>query len=138
MILPDAFLDTNILLRHFLQDYPDQSPRCSSLVNDIAKGDRSVLLSETVIFEVVYVLEKQYRIPRRDISRELLEFVDFPAVNMSGKRLLHDAFELYVTERGLSFADCYHAVFALKNGVPRILTFDRRMGSIPGIERIEP
>ena len=138
MIEPEAFLDANILLRHFIQDNPDQWPQCTALISELSEGKRSVLITDTVIFESVYVLEKQYRVQRVEIARQLLEFIKMPTVVLSGKHFFSDTFDLYVRKRGLSFGDCYHAVFAMKSGIPRFLTFDRRMGSIPGLERIEP
>jgi len=133
-----AFLDTNILLRYFLRDYPDQWPRCVSLMEEIARGERSVLVSETVVFETVFVLEKRRQVPRPEIASALLSFIELSSVVLSGKHVVRDAFALYVEHPGLSFADCYHVIFALKHGITQIFTFDKRIGRIPGVQRIEP
>jgi predicted nucleic acid-binding protein len=134
----DAFLDTNILLRHFLEDIPDHAVRSRALIKQIESGELSVLITDTVIFETVFVLEKSYRTPREIIRAGLLEIIELPGIVLTGKRVMRDAVDLYALNRGLSFADCFHAMYALSQGVPRLLTFDRRMGTIPGIERIEP
>jgi predicted nucleic acid-binding protein len=55
------FFDTNILLRHFLQDHPDHSPRATAFIQQIGQGERQVVLSDIVVFETVFVLERRYR-----------------------------------------------------------------------------
>jgi predicted nucleic acid-binding protein len=134
----DAFLDTNILLRHFLGDIPDHAARSRALIKQIESGELTVLITDTVVFETVFVLEKSYRTPRDIIRAGLLEIIELPGVVLTRKRVMRDAFELYARNNGLSFADCFHAMYALSQDVPQLLTFDRRMGTIPGIKRIEP
>ena len=56
------FLDANIILRHLLQDLPDQSPRATAFIRRIEAGELTVRTTDTVIFEAVFVLE---RIPTR-------------------------------------------------------------------------
>jgi predicted nucleic-acid-binding protein len=45
------FLDTNILLRHFLQDDANQAPKASAFLKRVETGDVKVRTAETVIFE---------------------------------------------------------------------------------------
>ena len=61
------FLDANMILRHLLQDLPDQSPRATALIDRIEAGDLIVRTAEAVIFEVVFTLERTYKVPRADI-----------------------------------------------------------------------
>jgi predicted nucleic acid-binding protein len=62
MALP--FLDTNVFVRHFTQDNPAQSPHASSYFQRIEDGEIRVRTEPTVIFETVYLLEKQYKVSR--------------------------------------------------------------------------
>ena len=45
------FLDTNMLLRHFLQDHPDQSPRATAYLARVENRELQVCTSDIVIFE---------------------------------------------------------------------------------------
>jgi predicted nucleic acid-binding protein len=135
---PDAFLDTNVILRHVLQDHPDHSPRAAALIVAIEQGQRAVRLADTVVFEAAFTLEKTYGVPRADIRDALRPIFDLPGVVLPGKLMLHDVFDLYVEEAGLSFADCYHATLAKQLQLGTILSFDRKMGRVPGIARAEP
>jgi predicted nucleic acid-binding protein len=135
---PEVFLDTNIILRHILNDHPDHSPRATALFVRIERDELAVRTSDTVIFESVFALEKLYRVPRSAIAEALLLMLAFPGIVLPGKEAYHHVFELYVTRRGLSFADCYHAILMGRLGVSDILTFDRGFNNLPGITRREP
>src|SRR5919106_4250299 len=103
------FLDTNILLRHLLQDDPDQSPRASDFLKRIEEGSVKVRTSDTVIFETVFTLQKAYRQPKKAIGDALLPLIELPGIVLPGKRRYHKVFSLYV-EGNLPFADAYHAM----------------------------
>lgn len=53
-----AFVDTNVLLRHLFQDHEDHSPRASQLINDIAVGNLTAYISETVVFEYHFYIDQ--------------------------------------------------------------------------------
>ena len=65
---PLPFLDTNIILRHLLQDVPSQSPQASAYIQRIAAGTQRVRIADTVIFETVFTLQRGYRVPKGDIA----------------------------------------------------------------------
>ena len=133
-----AFLDTNVLLRYILNDDPTQSPAATRLFQGIEAGSTTVQLSDTIIFETAYTLESFYRVPRIEIADSLLAFLELPGVLLSGKTHYGEVCSLWIANRGLSFADCFHAVCAKRftNGV--IFSFDKGFDRIPGIERREP
>jgi len=135
---PDAFLDTNILLRHVLQDNPDQSSRCSRLIETIERNERAVRIADTVVFETVFTLEKTYRAERADIGDALLPILGLPEVVLPGKRVYLEVFALWIANAGLSFADCYHLCLTKQLGLPTILSFDRKMNRLASVSRDEP
>ncbi len=135
---PEALLDTNVILRHILADHPDHSPRATALFERIEHDELAVRTSDTVIFESVFALEKLYRVPRTAIAEALLLMLAFPGIVLPGKEAYRSVFELYVARRGLSFADCYHAILTVRLGLTDILTFDRGFNRLPGIIRREP
>jgi predicted nucleic acid-binding protein len=135
---PDALLDTNVILRHVLKDHADHSPRATNLFSLVERGERAVRLVDVVVFEAVFVLERTYRVPRAAIRDALEPILDLPGIVLPGKRAYQQVFDLYTGERGLSFADCYLAVFAQQLGLSEILSFDQRLGRVRGIARTEP
>ncbi len=135
MTLP--FLDTNVLIRHYAQDNAVQSPKATAYLQQIEDGLVRVHTEPTVIFETVYLLEKQYRVPRPIVRDSVLGIVDLPGVVIPNKRRIRAAFALYI-ERNLPFADAYHLAVMRANRMTEIVTFDREFDHIPGIVRVEP
>lgn len=131
------FLDTNILLRHLLQDHPDQSPRCTAYLTRIEQGDAKARIAETVIFETVFTLQRQYGHPKAAIRDSLLPLIELPGIVLPGKRRFRKVFDLYV-DLNISFVDAYHAVLMRQLRLDEIVTFDRQFDRVRGINRSEP
>jgi predicted nucleic acid-binding protein len=132
----DAFLDTNIVLRHLIGDNPELSPKATVIFQTIEAGRLRVRLSHTVIFEVVFTMERSYGLTKSEIRDALLPLIELPGITLPGKRLLSDTLDLYV-ERNLPFADASHAVLMLHEGIADIFSFDRHFERVPGIRRLE-
>jgi predicted nucleic acid-binding protein len=130
-----TFLDTNILLRHLLQDHPVHSPKATAYLERIEQGELSVRTADTVIFETVFVLERSYHQPKPKIRDLLLDLVELPNVILPRKRRLRAAFDLYVN-LNLPFADAYHAALMRELKLVEIATFDLDFDHVPGIRRI--
>jgi predicted nucleic acid-binding protein len=130
------FLDTNILLRHFLKDDPLQSPKASAFLKRIEEGSVKVRTSETVIFETVFTLQKGYRRQKALIRDGLLPLIELPGVVLPYKRRYRKIFSLYI-DRNLPFADAYHAVLMEQLNLTEIVTFDTDFDHITGITRVK-
>jgi len=93
--------------------------------------------SDTVVFEVVFTLERSYRQSKEAISDALLPLFELPGINLPGKRRYRRVFDLYV-RHNLPFADAYHAAVMESLGMVEVISFDRHFDRIPGITRTEP
>jgi predicted nucleic acid-binding protein len=133
-----AFLNTNLLLRHFTQDTADLSSRATALIRRIVAGEIIVRMTDTVVFETVFTLQRFYRLERAQIRNLVLPLVELSNVRLAGKRRYRRTFDLYVTLPALSFADCYHAAYMESQRLTDLITFDRDMDRVPTITRVEP
>ncbi|MBI3289768.1 PIN domain-containing protein [Candidatus Microgenomates bacterium] len=131
-----VFLDTNILLRHLLQDHIEHSPKATGYLTKIERGEARVRISEIVIFETVFTLERTYKQPKAKIRDILLPLIQLPGIKLPNKRRFKEIFKLYV-ELNLPFADAYHAVLMKKLKLITIATFDKDFDRISGIKRLE-
>ena len=127
-----SFLDTNILLRHLLQDDPEQSLKASAFLKRIEEGSVKVRTADTVIFETVFTLQKAYRQPKAAIRDALLPLIELSGIVLPSKRRFRKVFTLYV-EQNLPFADAYHAVLMEQLHLTEIVTFDTDFDKIDGI-----
>lgn len=132
-----SFLDTNILLRHLLQDHPEQSPRATAYLARIERGELKVRTADTVIFETVFTLQQHYRQPKAKIRDALLPLIELPGIVLPGKRHLRKVFDLYI-DLNLPFADAYHAVLMERLNLSEIVSFDEEFDRIPGVTRRAP
>ncbi len=135
--MPLPFLDTNILLRHLLQDAPEQSPRCTAYLARVERGELKVRTADTVVFEVVYTLQRTYKQPKAAIVAALLPVIELPGIVLPHKRRFRRVFELYVRYNS-AFADAYHAALMQSLKLTEIVTYDREFDRISNIVRIEP
>ena len=135
--MPDAFVDTNIILRHLLGDHPDQSPRATAFFTRVERGDFRIQTSDMVVFEAIFTLERSYRLPKAEIRLAVLPLIDLPGVRLSRKDRIRRAFDAYVLHN-VPFADAYHAVLCRDSGFEPVASFDRDFDRIPGIRREEP
>ena len=131
------FVDTNIFLRHLLADHPEQSPRSTTFLRRVELGELHVVTAETVVFEVVFTLQRSYGLSREDIRDAVVPLINLPGVGLAGKRRLIRAFDLYVDYR-LPFADACHAAFMEQHNLDEIVTFDREFDRLPSVSRVEP
>ncbi len=93
------FLDTNIILRHLLNDDPVKSPACFHLIQAIEQGKASALSSHLSIAEVVFVPsnKKTYNLSREEIRDRLLPLINLPGLKIDKKRLFNRVFDLYAS-----------------------------------------
>ena len=135
-----VFLDTNILLRHVLGDHPEHSPRATAFLERIEKGEVEAHIADTVIFETVFTLQRQYKKPKAAIRQAILPLIDLPGIVLPGKRRFRKIFDLYV-DLNLSFADAYHAALMEQLKLDQIVTFGRgfdHLSRVSVIKRLEP
>ena len=138
MMPDDCFIDTNVLLRLALNDEPDQSPRAEAFFGRTARGEIIAWISDTVIFEAVYVLEKNNRVERENIAETVLDILSAPGIKYLGWADMNDVFALYTRHRHLSIADCLHASLARQLPATTIVSFDEGFDRIDGLRRVEP
>ncbi len=133
------FLDTNILLRHILNDDPHKSAACFVLIQAIERGETTVWTSELAIAEVVFVLESKrtYNLPREAIRDVLLPLLGLSGIKLTHKRLYPRIFDLY-TRLPIDFIDCYHVALMEQRDDRTLFSYDTDFDKVGGVTRQEP
>lgn len=121
MAAKSAILDTNYIIRLVVRDLPAQTDQVLKLIENSPGG--SLVVSDVVFAEAVFVLEKVYEYERKVIA-QALSFVLHQAAFQSNAPLLSVALEAYTSNQKLSFVDCYALAMAGKTRA-QLLTFDR-------------
>ncbi len=134
--MTEAFLDTNILLRHLRGDDPDRSPKATAIIQAIEEGRLRARTSDLVLFEAVYTLQRSYGVSKAKIAENLLPLLQLPGIVLPKKRRYRKVFSLYV-EANIAFADAFHAVLMEELGISQILSFDHEFDRLPDLTRLE-
>jgi predicted nucleic acid-binding protein len=134
-----TFLDTNIFLRHLLNDVPEQSHAAHRLVTAIEAGSLVAGTTPLVMAEIIFVLEnpKTHRVDRATLRDQLLPLLALPHLKLERKRLYPRIFELYVS-LPIDYVDAYHAALLEHYGQHELYSFDHDFDAIPGMTRREP
>ena len=133
------FLDTNILLRYFTRDDEAKAQQALALLQRVDSGEERVETSLIVIFEVVFTLERFYKVPREQIHALVMPVIALRGLRLPSKQLIEQSLDHYArAHRHVSFADIYNARYAQSQGIEEIYSWDRDFDEIDGITRVEP
>ena len=124
-------LDANVVLRFLLNDLPLHSEKAERLIMT-----SQCYVTDVIMTEVVFVLEKVSGLPRPDIGALLKRLISLQTVVCS-QVLLDKAIDLYTKKPQLSFPDCFAAVEALLSG-DILLSFDKDLVKRGGSHVREP
>lgn len=116
-------LDTNIILRHIIEDNPKQYKITERLLN---KKDTVFSVLDVAITETVYVMERTMNYSRTFITKSLYNFLNQPNITYS-KDLFDEILPLYESHPALSFNDCYLSVLTARNQAEPLWTFDHKL-----------
>jgi predicted nucleic acid-binding protein len=129
-------VDANIVLRFLLRDVPHQWSQAATIWKAVREGRIIAQWDPVTLSEVVWVLSSQYTVPNAVISELLLGLVQQTGVVMPGKDRYVRALRLFASEVP-HFGDACLCAAALETSEGRLLSFDRKLSPVPGIERAD-
>lgn len=124
-------LDTNVLVRFLVQDDPLQAQLATQIIDQLT-DDAQGFVSREVLIELVWVLERAYRLGRADIAVALDGLLSATELDIEGTDEVAPALELYRND-GFGFADLMIAVAARRAGASDLVTFDRKAAKLSGV-----
>lgn len=129
-------VDSNIFMRWLLNDDKEQADAIAALVRKFEKGGERLWASDTVIAEVVWVLESVYDVSPKDVSQYIESLLDVQTFEFENRERLLRAVELYRAHQ-VDFIDCYIVASAKDKGIATVLSYDRDFRKMP-IKAIRP
>ena len=129
--------DSNMLIRHYLTDpaEPKQSAQARRLVKNALAKDYNVYLSQIVLCESVWVLERCYNVSRQARIEFLHSVLHDPPFQVESPDQVAKALRQFADTK-VDFADCVIATNAKAHDCGKTYTFDKRAKAIPGMELI--
>lgn len=131
------FLDTNVLLRHLVDDNPEQSHWATELLLRIESGEESVQTTQSVIFETIFTLYSFYKLSLDDVRDRIIPLIQLPGIYLEQKDYFEPALDIAI-EKNIDFQDAFNAVFMQEHGLREVYSWDRHFDRIERITRVEP
>jgi predicted nucleic acid-binding protein len=133
-----SFVDTNLFIRYLTNDDPVKADRVEKLLNQTAGGSFTLVTTELVIAEIVWVLESYYELTNVAIAPLVRGILATPGLEVINGTLVGRAVELYEGQ-GIDFIDGYIAAVMEKHGIDELYSFDRKhISRLRNVPRKEP
>jgi predicted nucleic-acid-binding protein len=120
-----AFVDTSVILRLLVKDDDIKMKAAEKLLRSAGAQGITLHLLPVTVLEVVWVLEKVYRLRRKEI-RELTEAIlNTPQLKVEMEDAFRKALRVY-EERNVKFADAVMGCWGLEKGLATVFTYDEK------------
>ena len=127
-------LDTNVLLRLFVEDDPAQSDRARRLV-DAAAADEPCVINPVVLAEFAWTLARNFKIRRQEVARLIEGVLSMDDLEVPFRRAAQGALTAY--RRGKAdFPDYLLAEINLELGCASTATFDHEALDHPAFSSV--
>ena len=126
-------IDTNILLRLWLNDAPAQNKRIDVLLAEHGSAPESLLVTDVVLAEALWTLRSAYQQDKAAQGlavRSLLDETAFAFEDRDSVAMALDLFE----HHNCGFSDCLVAAKHRHLGCEFTATFDRSMRRLPDVK----
>jgi predicted nucleic-acid-binding protein len=124
-------LDTNILVRFFMQDDPSQLARVRAVMKSLSEKDPA-WIGLAVVQELVWVLTSVYRAQRADVLLVLDQMFTMREIVIEQADVIRDAIRIYRATK-VAFSDCLISASARAAGCTQTLTFDKEAAKSAGM-----
>ncbi|QER41293.1 type II toxin-antitoxin system VapC family toxin [Thermodesulfobacterium sp. TA1] len=131
------FLDTNIFPRYLTKDDEEKAYKVLDLLKKIEKGEEKVITSPLVIFELIFTLQKYYKLPKEEIKNLVLPLINLRGLKLPYKAVFEKTLEVF-PNTNVSFADLFNYFFMLEHEVKEIYSYDEDFDELPEVKRLVP
>lgn len=123
-------IDTNILVRYFVQDDPVQARLAEGLLIDRLTEREPGLVTVVALVEMIWVLERVYGVAETAVKDIILALLELPTVTVEQAEAVAEAVSLRHGDLADRLIHCTGAI----QGCDRTLTFDHRFARLEGVD----
>jgi predicted nucleic acid-binding protein len=117
------WVDANVLVRFLTGEPEDMHERSVELMARVERGEVTLVISQLVVAEVIWVLKSFYKHSTEDISKVVIGLLSAPGVEAEDHQTMIRAVEL-AREKNVDFIDAHLALLAAGHG-EEVCTFDK-------------
>ena len=126
-------LDTNVLVRHLVQDDPSQSRKATQVITKHCTRDDPGFINRVVLCELVWVLESAYGFSKDTIVPVLEKLLRTSQLKIENVQAAWTAFRMYQKGKA-DFADCLLGAINRIDGCEWTVTFDQPASKLEGFQ----
>jgi predicted nucleic-acid-binding protein len=124
-------VDTNILLRYWVNDDSAQHAGAARLLNTQCSPASPAFVSLVVLAEFVWVLQRTYRVNRDGLADAVMCLIDNAHLKVESEQLVESAVQSFLDGRA-DFADYLIVAVGRSHGATPTHTFDQIAGAEAG------
>ncbi|MFZ5475539.1 MAG: PIN domain-containing protein [Myxococcota bacterium] len=128
-------LDTNVLVRFFVEDHAEQAERARRAVLAARERGEPLFVPDLAVVELVWVLRSRYRLPVSEARALVGAMLASPDFQFSHRDRLARAHRSWCDGKG-DFADYVMREAAREAGCDALLTFDGAIAGEAGFEAL--
>ncbi len=133
-----AFVDTSVILRILLADDDLKRKAAEKLLKEAKGKGVSLHLLPVAVMEVVFVLDKVYKLGRKNIQEMVVALLNTPELSVEMETVFRRAIGAYA-EKNIKFADAVMAFWGMERGLTTNFTYDEKdFKRIAGLEVRKP
>lgn len=124
-------VDTNILVRYFTQDDPQQSQIVETLFDQYLNKSQSIFINNIVMCELIWVLDSGYKYSKSQITKTIMQILSTKEFAFEHHSLLWLALESYESSN-VDFSDALIAQLNKSHKCSMTYTFDKQALKLEG------
>ena len=124
--MTELIIDTNFLISFVTDRNPAQQEKASEIFLGAARLKTRLLCPQSVIIEFIYVLEKIYRQPQKNIRQLMVDLLALPGLEVIQKINFPSVFKLW-PDLVADFGDALVVSAAQTHKEAEVATFDKAL-----------
>ena len=129
------YADTNMFIRFFTSNPEEQSEMANRFFIKVSLKEAELFVCDIVISEIVYVLERVYKVNRNEIYEKIHSILNMENTIIENRSIIVNALSYY-KDKNINFNDAYIASHAIKNNINKVFTFDNDFKKIAEIKTV--
>src|SRR5579872_3037944 len=101
-----VIIDTNGILGLLLDDIPQQADKVEQLIKKSKRDQRKIIIPEAVVFEINFILNKYYKVQKKEIIEKLKSLLATSYFFVESKDIFSQAL-LHYDANNISLVDCF-------------------------------
>ncbi len=135
-VTPTAYADTNLVLAYLVGASHPFHAAAMAIMRRVDIGELRLIVEPLVVAETLWAARSALGRSGASVAPVLLGLIEADGLVVTDRTIIRRALELRVQHPALDFVDAWLVAKGLLVGPPVVVSFERDLDRIPGIERL--